>query len=286
MIPHNLTEENYYSDAANLAYMSVSQFKMFAGSYGRGACEAAALAQLRGEYRQEVTTAMMVGSYVDHYFEGTLDSFKTEHPEMFKRDGGLKAEYIKAENVISRIQRDKLFMMYLSGQKQVIMVGELFGCQWKIKLDSYIPGHAIVDLKVMSEIYSPDEPQKPLMKWVPKLGYLDWIRYWGYDVQAAIYQEIVRQNTGETLPFYFAAASKQDDPAIGIFYADPQMIREALARVEQEMPRVLEVKYGEQEPDRCERCPYCRRTMVLQSAIAIDYPDLLHSHDGRFVSFG
>lgn len=27
----------------------------------------------------------MVGSYVDRYFEGTLDAFKSEHTEMFKK---------------------------------------------------------------------------------------------------------------------------------------------------------------------------------------------------------
>ena len=40
-----LTEENYYSDIANYEYMSVSQFKDFNGTYGRVACEEAALAK-------------------------------------------------------------------------------------------------------------------------------------------------------------------------------------------------------------------------------------------------
>ena len=67
-----LTEENYYSDIANYEYMSVSQFKDFNGTYGRVACEEAALAKLKGEYAQASSTALMVGSYVDRYFEGTL----------------------------------------------------------------------------------------------------------------------------------------------------------------------------------------------------------------------
>ena len=92
-----LTEENYYSDIANYEYMSVSQFKDFNGTYGRVACEEAALAKLKGEYAQASSTALMVGSYVDRYFEGTLDAFKSEHTEMFKKDGNLKAEYVKAD---------------------------------------------------------------------------------------------------------------------------------------------------------------------------------------------
>lgn len=66
-------------------------------------------------------------------------------------------------------------MKYMSGQKQVIMTGELFGAKWKIKIDSYIPDVAIVDLKVMSSITE--------LKWVKDLGYLDFVRYWGYDIQ-------------------------------------------------------------------------------------------------------
>ena len=81
----------------------------------------------------------MVGSYVDRYFEGTLDAFKSEHTEMFKKDGNLKAEYVKADALIQRAERDELFMKYMSGEKQVIMTAELYGTPWKIKMDSYIP---------------------------------------------------------------------------------------------------------------------------------------------------
>ena len=131
-----LTEENYYSDIANYEYMSVSQFKDFNGTYGRVACEEAALAKLKGEYAQASSTALMVGSYVDRYFEGTLDAFKSEHTEMFKKDGNLKAEYVKADALIQRAERDELFMKYMSGEKQVIMTAELYGTPWKIKMDN------------------------------------------------------------------------------------------------------------------------------------------------------
>lgn len=42
-----LTSENYYSDIANYEYMSVSQFKDFAGTYGKLGCEECAMATLR-----------------------------------------------------------------------------------------------------------------------------------------------------------------------------------------------------------------------------------------------
>lgn len=256
-----LTAENYYSREANLEFMSVSQFKDFSGTYGRPACEFEAMSKLNEKWQPEPTTAQMVGSYVDAYFEGTLDSFKEEHPELFKRDGGLKAEYVKAENIIARIKRDKYFMKYLSGQKQVIMTGELFGAKWKIKMDSYIPDVAIVDLKVMSSITK--------LEWVKDIGYLDFVRYWGYDIQGAVYQEIVRQKTGKKLPFYIAAATKEAEPDIRIIHVTDNYLSEAMSVVEANLPRVLRVINGEAEPDRCELCDCCRNTRILDRPISI-----------------
>ena len=69
----------------------------------------------------------MVGSYVDSNFEGTLDIFKAQHPEIFMKSGELKADYRKAEEIINRIEQDKLFMEYMAGEKQTIITAEIDG---------------------------------------------------------------------------------------------------------------------------------------------------------------
>jgi hypothetical protein len=76
-----LTAENYYSKEANKEYMSVSQYKDFAGTYGKMACEFSAVEKLEERWEQKKTTPLLVGSYVDSYFEGTLEEFKKENPE-------------------------------------------------------------------------------------------------------------------------------------------------------------------------------------------------------------
>ena len=58
-----LTNDNYYSSEANRRYMSVSQYKQFCK------CEAAAMAQIMGEWEFPKTTALLVGSYVDAWVE-------------------------------------------------------------------------------------------------------------------------------------------------------------------------------------------------------------------------
>ena len=267
-----LTAENYYSQEANIEYMSVSQFKNFAGTYGKLACEFAAMEKLEERWGDEKTTALLVGSYVDAYFEGTLDKFKMENLEIFTKTSQKKypndpekwellSDYKQANNIIARIERDQYFMKYMSGQKQVIMTGELFGSKWKIKIDSYIPKVAIVDLKVMASITD--------LKWVKDLGYLDFVRYWGYDIQGAVYQEIVRQNTGEKLPFYIAGVTKEKEPDIRIIHVTDNYLQEALSIVKANTPRILRVKNREEEPERCELCDCCRHSRVLTRPISI-----------------
>ena len=73
-----LDESNYYSKEADKRYMSVHQYLDFVGHMGVVGCEARALAKLKGELEEPTTTAMLVGSYVDSHFEGTLESFKKD----------------------------------------------------------------------------------------------------------------------------------------------------------------------------------------------------------------
>lgn len=257
-----LSAQNYYSKEANLEYMSVSQYKDFAGTYGKLACEFSAKEKMFGKWEDEKTTALLIGSYVDSYFEGSLEQFKKENPDIFTQKGELKSSFKKAEEIIARVERDKYFMKFMSGKKQVIMLGELFGAEWKIKMDSYIPNVAIVDLKIMSSITD--------LKWVKDLGYVDFVRYWGYDIQGAIYQKIVELNTGQKLPFYIAAATKENQPDIQIIQVTQNYLDEALALVKSNMSRILKIKNNEVEPHRCELCDCCRYNRVLTRPISID----------------
>ena len=258
-----LTPENYYSPEANFEYMSVSQFKDFSGTYGQVGCEARAMAKLRGEYEDEKTTALMVGSYVDSYFEGreSLERFRFENPEIFTQKGELRAEYKKANSIIERIESDEYFMQCMSGEKQVIMTGEIFGIPWKIKIDSYLKDIVITDLKIVESIKK--------MKWVRDLGYLDFIRYWGYDTQGAAYQEVVFQNTGKRLPFYIAAATKEPTTDIEVIHVQDNFLREAMQTVKYHIERIKLVKSGQVEPERCGVCDYCLKTKKLRRPIGI-----------------
>jgi hypothetical protein len=255
-----LTNENYFSEEASREYLSVSQYKNFIGTMGKTGCEAQAMALLNEDWQMDdKSTALLVGSYVDAHFEGTLATFKSQNPEIFTQKGTLKAEYKHAEEIINRIERDPLFMQFMSGEKQTIMTAEMFNAQWKIKIDSYLKGKAIVDLKIMKALTE--------HFWTKDFGYMDFIQYWGYDIQGAVYQEIVYRVTGERLPFFIAAASKEKEPDIELIWVPDEHLKEKLIEIERNIPKILMLKNKEVEPIRCGTCDYCKHTKVLTKPI-------------------
>ena len=92
----NLNEANYYGREANRSYMSVSSFKNFQK------CEAAAFAEITGEYIPERGRAFLLGSYVDEALTGTEESFakfcEENASELFQKRGDKKlADVIQAD---------------------------------------------------------------------------------------------------------------------------------------------------------------------------------------------
>lgn len=259
--PPILTNETYFSPEAQTYYMGASQFKAFQ------ICEAAALAEIEGRYIRPQTPALLIGSYVDAYFEDSLNALKENHPELFKRDGSLKAEYAQAERIIARLERDELYMLLMSGKKQVIQTGEIAGAPYKIKIDSLLnetacqkiaerfPGAAqalgfcegaIVDQKIMkdtADMWSEEEEM-----------YVPFARAWGYDVQGAIYQAI----DGRMLPFILAVGTKESEPDIKAVCLSDALLSIKLEEVERLSPRYQAIKRHELAPTACGRCPYCR----------------------------
>ena len=249
-----LTNENYFSKENEMKYFGSSQFKSFLK------CESATLAKINGEYQEETSVALLVGSFVDAHFEGTLDIFRAQHPAIFTKQGELKSEYRHAEYIIERIERDEMFMKYMSGSKQVIKTGELFGVEWKTKIDSYHEGKCIVDLKVMKDF-------QPI--WVDGQGKVPFVEAWGYDFQGFIYTQI----EGNGLPFFICAASKQKpEPDISIMSISQDQLDMAGEIIKANIERFVQVKAGLIEPHRCEQCDFCRRTKKLTQIV--DYREV------------
>ena len=257
-----LNNDNYFSTEANMKYMSASQFKDFMK------CEVEALAKCKGEYEEEKSKALLVGSYVDAYFSNEMEQFKEQNPQIFKKDGTLLKDFEKANEIIAAIESDPMMMKYLSGKHQVIMTGNIGGVLFKIKIDSLLP-NAIVDQKIMSSI-------KELV-WVEKNGRnvkVDFVEAYGYDIQAAIYVEIVRQNIGHRLPFILAPTTKEENPDKALIQIDQEYLDKALKIVEENAQRFDLIKKGVIAPVGCGHCACCRKDLKVSEIVS--YKDLFN----------
>ena len=296
-----LTNRNYYGTKANNEFMSVSQFKAFKK------CEAMALAELKGEYERPKSKALFLGSFVDEMLTGTkksqvkfivenfenifqkssryikiperdrLDFVSGEFNDLFKAENGKPyTEIVQALATIEKIKKQPLMMQHFKSKHQVIMTGEIAGVPFKIKMDNYKPGEFISDGKYMSSLRSPNlfEPM---------------VKYWGYDLQGAVYQEIVYQNTGKRLPFYLDIGTKEVPSHIAIAEIKQYDLDEALDVIKSLAPRYHAIKKGDIEPERCDEydCNYCTETQIITEPIDSNYlgmsPRQIKAANGEFI---
>jgi len=256
----------YYSLEANKQWCSASQYKDIIGFPLVPGCEVRAMASIRGEYVRETTKALLQGSILDALWENDDPEYILERfPDCVSSRGAtkgqLKAEFQDVMRWYQRTLKEEKFCAYMSGDKQTIMVGTIAELPFKIKIDSFIDGKAIVDLKTTKTL------DRNYRYFIPDSGErLPWYLAYGYDIQLAIYREIVRQNTGDKLRCYLAAVDKDPHPICDIIELNEKLLDEALERVKMNCEHIIMLKSGEIEPIRCERseCDYCRDTHKCQ----------------------
>ena len=295
-----LTSGNYYDAKANREFMSVSQFKQFKK------CEAMAMAELNGEYERPKSKALLLGSFVDEMLTGTKKSqiqFVCDNfSELFQKSGKLSklddasrmavvtdyfadifnaenkpySEIVQALETIERIKKQPLMMKHFKSKHQTIMTGEIAGVPFKIKMDNYKPDEFIADCKYMASLRSPNMFEQM-------------VKYWGYDLQGAVYQEVVYQNTGKRLPVYLDIATKETPAHLAVAEIKQYDLDEALETVKALAPRFQAIKTGEITPTRCDEynCDYCTATHIITEPIDSAYigmsPRQIKTVNGDFI---
>ena len=295
-----LTSRNYYGPKASMGYMSVSQFKSFKR------CEAAALAELNGEFERQKSKALLLGSFVDEMLTGTkrsqtkfivnnraeifqksskiskytdeeLEAILNNYPmDIFDENNKPYAEIVQALETVEKIKKQPLMRQHFKSKHQTIMTGEIAGVTFKIKMDNYKPGEFIADMKYMASLRSPNmfEPM---------------VKYWGYAIQGAVYQQVVYQNTGKRLPFYLDIATKESPTHLAVAEINQYDLDEALDIVKALAPRYQAIKRGEIEPERCGEydCQYCTETTIITEPIDSNYlglsPRQIKAANGEFI---
>lgn len=246
-------KNNYFSSEMNREYMGHSQFLDFVK------CEEAALRAIDKEDTTGV--AFQQGHAFDDLFENPgADPLQivSKYPLLVRKDGKPNVDGLTVIRAFERAAREPLFMEFASGQQQVIQTGEIEGVAFKTMIDSYLPGKAIVDRKLVKDfntIWNETEG-----------GRVSFIRHWGYDIQAAIYQAI----EGNKLPFIIAAVTKEAVPDIALIQVPQHLIDERLEYVKFYAPKYAAIKRGEIEPERCGSCDHCKETKKITMIQSLD----------------
>ena len=263
---NKLNEDNYFSNEMNIKYTGSSQIKSFLE------CEARTIAELKGEWEEPTSDAMLVSSYIDEAISGTLDTFKEQNSQIFTRTGELKSQYKIAEKVIEQIKADPMFYKYVNGEHQIIMTGKISEVPIKIKIDSYFKDKAIIDLKAMKDLE---------LIWNNKTKQKEpFINAYDYILQAAIYQEIVKQNTNKQLPFIIAVCTKQEYSERALLTIPQDELNMKLEFLQIFLPHIQELKEGKIEPTYCGKCNYCKSIAKCNEIYNYTYYFTKRNHEG------
>ena len=262
----DLNKKNYYSNEADWQYMSVSQFKDFIK------CEAAALAKLKEEWAPTSNPiALLVGNYVHSYFESSkahTEFINENYASIYKKNGSERAEFIQAIDMIEALEYDDFFNFVYRGEKEVILTGELFGANWKARIDcfNFEKGY-FVDLKTtrsLSQRY-----------WSERYGgYVSFAEEYGYITQMYVYKQLLEQKFHKEIVPYIFAVTKETPPNIAAIEIHHTRYEFERYTIEEKLPHILRVKMGEEAPTQCGKCEYCRKNKKLNGFIEI--ADLLN----------
>lgn len=252
----NLTESNYFSSEAMLHYMSTSQFKQFED------CEARAMAILRGDIDDE-RDAFIEGRYFEAIICGKRAEFEAEYADQIissrgETKGQPKSNYRAVIESANAFLRQPAFSEIVSTcEQQKILTGEIAGIPFKCKLDFFDP-------KTLSEWDSKCMKDFKHLFDEKEFHYAAWYFVRGYHYQAAISRELIRQNFGSAGQCGLIAATKEPIPDVSWTVFDDSVLDNALEIVETFAPKYAAIKRGEIEPERCEKCDYCKQTKLLE----------------------
>ena len=262
-----VTEANYFDPDLRMPYMSVSQYKDFAGHEG---CEARALATIRGEWKRPGKGVFVVGHYVEMSVTGdpNFPAFCEENKiHIYNKDGKKKrAEFVTADRCVSRLRNTPEAMMFIAGshvQHEVPLSGMIDGVLWKGLADFLIESmKTVTDLKAMKDfsrawIIRMVDGEKRNVK-------VGWYEPYKYPFQLWLYGKLLCQMYGweeEDLRRVLIGVTKQTPCALRcLLFSELERLDLYAEKFLLKLPRVQAVKRGDAEPTYCRSndCAYCR----------------------------
>lgn len=269
----NLTEENYFSLEADKKFMSVSQFKKWQE------CEAQAYAiYVEGTYRPSGKEVFLQGNLVHSYLQSraAYNTFLEQNEHLITtKKGDLKAPYQRALQAAQKALKNDYFNTFLKGEKEQILIAELFGVEWKIKSDilnhekkwlvdiKYIKSLDVKDwVRVYLDMYGNPSFKQDDVFTDPvnlKVPFYDKYNYW---LQLAIYQQVVYKNTGDMYKPIIAALTKEEPSVLQVIDMDNEhILQKSLFNLENALDRIQSIKYNTIKAKSCGKCAFCKEKL-------------------------
>lgn len=272
-----LTRKNYFSAEAEAEFMGSSSFKAYDNehtgfkvfdNFVEGGCEAREIAVVDGEYVKPDKEVFLVGSYV-HAWSDSPEAFQELINEEYERiytKGGkkLRAPFERADLMIEVLKNSELVTDMRNCQHEQIFTGVIAGQKIKIQVDLMdLERGYFADLKTTQDI--------------EKVSYVDgerktFIDMYDYQLQFAMYSEIIYQNIGRYLDFYIIVVDKKPIPNHEVIYMGNQetssIVAEKLEEIHLKMPHIQDVRARKVEPVGCGKCAYCMSKKVLTAPVS------------------
>lgn len=271
MTHDQLNRDTYHTPAASRAWVGIHQFQDWIECPARTAAELSPGLSIEmeaafREYKWE-KACFLVGQYI-HTAMGepeALPAFVEYHrADIYQKNGKPYAEFAHADKLVSRAHREPDVQALLAvGKPEIIMVGQIAGLPWKIAVDWLAPG-LFADWKSASSFddgWAEIDGRNVKVPW-----------YYDYWPQMATYREIIRQNTGESLPAYIVGLRKPTPsypPAVqAVCFDDDARLASALAKVEGWVPQVARWRSGEDACTPCGKCWWCAMFQPMRTVRA------------------
>lgn len=251
-----LTQENYYDRATDFEYMSFSQFKNFLANPAR------AMADLKEQFlwfddhkiedesEREESTPLLVGNFIHSFFESkeAHEKFIADHfSDIVSSKGPTKGEYKKdfktAEKMIERLLVEDAFNAHIENtEREVIVTGKIGGHDWKGKIDALnVEDGYFIDFKTVNSLKDDGA------EWNEKARKrLNFIRSRGYDMQMAIYKELLEQTYGKTFDPFIWAVSKDKEPLAKPYRFTDETLENALDIVIKNTEKVYDYVHSDE----------------------------------------
>lgn len=297
-------DEVYYGNKANWLYWSVSWYKKFVECEARALAElkedwepkSNPIPLLVGnyvhsyfetpkaheEFKKENNDALYAEGTVAQYKQA-LDELGVEYKKSAKKaelvqlynefdgdkpavHGNMYRDFEIGQQMIERVEADPFFNFLWQGEKETVVTGELFGVNWKGKIDLLnVEKGYFVDLKTSRGF--------DVRYWnKDRNRYVSFIEEFGYVIQIAIYEKLLEKQYGKPFEGLIYAVSKETPSNIEAIQIEEPEKEFELDLVSERIDRVEKVKSGEVEPKSCGKCEYCRLNKELEGFV---YPGQL-----------